>query len=64
MGIFLRINYGVKCMDARKIVKIEYVPVNELWDKEDKKFTPWLKENIDYLNDILVFEIRQIGTIN
>ena len=37
---------------------MEYVSVTELWEKEDKKFTPWLKENIEYLNDILVFEIQ------
>lgn len=45
-------------MGEKKIVKLEYVPVNELWEKEDKNFTPWLKEYIEYLNDILIFEIQ------
>ena len=45
-------------MGEKNIVKLEYVPINELWEKEDKNFTPWLKEHIEYLNDILIFEIQ------
>lgn len=40
-----------------KIGKIEKVPLRELWKKEDNDFTRWLEDNIDYLNDVLDFEI-------
>ena len=39
------------------IGKIKKVPLRNLWKKEDKDFTRWLEENIDYLNDILEFDI-------
>ena len=39
------------------IQKINKVPLRELWKKEDKDFTKWLEEHIDYLNDILGFNI-------
>lgn len=39
------------------IGKIKKVALRNLWKKEDKDFTSWLEENIDYLNDILDFEI-------
>ena len=39
------------------IGKIKKVPLRELWEKEDKDFTRWLEENIDYLNDILDFDL-------
>jgi hypothetical protein len=35
------------------IGKIKKVSLREIWPKEDKDFTVWLEENIDYLNDIL-----------
>jgi len=35
------------------IGKIKKVPLREIWKKEDKEFTKWLEENIDYLNDVL-----------
>ena len=39
------------------IGKIKKVPLRELWKKEDKDFTKWLEENIDYLNDIIDINI-------
>ena len=39
------------------IGKIKKVPLRELWKKEDKDFTKWLEENIDYLNDIIDIDI-------
>ena len=44
-------------MDQTKIGKIEKVPLRNLWIKEDKDFTKWLEKNIDYLNEILDFDI-------
>lgn len=40
-----------------QIGKLIKVPLREIWKKEDKDFTTWLEENIDYLNDILDFDI-------
>lgn len=44
-------------MENTTIGKIKKVPLRELWKKEDKDFTKWLEENIDYLNDVLGFDI-------
>ena len=40
-----------------KIVKPRTVPIRNLWKKEDKDFTKWMEENIDYLNEKLDFDI-------
>jgi len=40
-----------------QIGKIKKVPLREIWKKEDKDFTRWLEEHIDYLNDILDFDL-------
>ncbi len=40
-----------------KIGKIKKVPVRELWRREDKDFTIWLEENIDYLNEVLDIDV-------
>ena len=42
-------------MDIQKIKKVS---LRELWKKEDKDFTKWLEENIDYLNDVIDFDIN------
>ena len=39
------------------IQKIKRVPLRELWRKEDKDFTKWLEEHIDFLNDAIGFDI-------
>ena len=46
-------------MDQQKIqiVKPEAALLRDLWRKEDKDFTKWLEENIDYLNEKLDFDI-------
>lgn len=33
------------------------VPLRELWKKEHKDFTKWLEKNIEYLSDILDFDL-------
>ena len=43
------------------IAKIKKVPLREIWKKEDKDFTQWMEENIDYLNDILDFDLTIIS---
>jgi len=40
-----------------QIGKLIKVSLREIWKKEDKNFTTWLEENIDYLNDVLDFDI-------
>lgn len=35
------------------IGKIQRVPIREVWKSESYNFTPWLRDNIDLLNDIL-----------
>jgi len=39
------------------IGKIKRVSLRELWKKEDKDFTQWLEENIEYLSEVLNFDI-------
>jgi len=39
------------------IQKIKRVSLRELWNKEDKDFTKWLEEHIDFLNDAIGFDI-------
>jgi hypothetical protein len=34
------------------IGRIERIPLREVWEDEARNFTPWLKENIDVLNDV------------
>lgn len=43
--------------DSVQIGKIKRVPLRALWEREDKGFSRWLEENIDYLNDVLDFDI-------
>lgn len=42
---------------STSIQKIKRVPLRELWRKEDKDFTKWLEEHIDFLNDAIGFDI-------
>jgi len=44
-------------MMSASIQKIKRVPLRELWHKEDKDFTKWLEEHIDFLNDAIGFDI-------
>lgn len=52
------------------IGKIERVPIKEIWKKEASDFTPWLRDNIDALNDILDFSLinaeseQRVGTFS
>lgn len=43
--------------EKNQIGRIKKVPLRTLWEKEDKDFTQWLEKNIEYLNDILDFDI-------
>jgi len=40
-----------------EVGKIKQVPLREIWKREDSDFTVWLENNIDYLNDVLDFEV-------
>lgn len=40
-----------------EIKKIQKISLRELWGREDKDFTAWLEKNIDYLSDVLGFDI-------
>lgn len=44
------------------VQKIRKVPLREIWKREDKDFTKWLEENIDYLCDVLGFEFNVISS--
>jgi len=48
-------------MDTSSIGKIKKVPLREIWKKEDRDFTCWLEENIDYLNEQLDMDINIIS---
>lgn len=39
------------------ICRPEFVPVTDVWKREDTDFTPWLKENIAVLSDYIGFQI-------
>src|SRR3989344_1399148 len=39
------------------VQKLKKVSLREIWIKEDKDFTRWLENNIDYLSDVLGFDI-------
>lgn len=43
------------------VQKINKVPLREIWKKEDKDFTRWLEDHIDYLSDVLGFNISIIS---
>lgn len=40
------------------IGKIKKVSLRELWKREDKDFSKWLEENIDYLNEVIDIDIN------
>jgi len=46
----------------QKLGKIKTVDLRNIWKKEDKEFTPWLKENIDLLSEKLGIEIIDTQT--
>lgn len=46
----------------QELGKIKKVDLRNIWKKEEKKFTPWLKENIDLLSEKLGVEIIDIQT--
>jgi len=48
-------------MSKSTIQKIQRVPLREIWNKEDKDFTKWLEENIDYLNEVIGFDITVLS---
>lgn len=45
-----------------QIGKIKNVDLRNIWKKEDKEFTPWLKENIDLLSEKLGIEVIDTQT--
>jgi len=44
-------------MPKQKLGKKEYIQVSEVFDKENKDFTPWLNENLELLSEALNLEI-------
>lgn len=46
----------------QKLSKIEKVDLRNIWKKEDKEFTPWLKENMDLLSEKVGIEIIDAQT--
>jgi len=48
-------------MSDQRIQKIKKVPVREIWKREDKNFTAWLENNIDYLNDVIGLDISIVS---
>ena len=36
-----------------RLGKIELLSIRELWNHEERDFTPWLAQNIDQLSDVL-----------
>lgn len=47
---------------TQKLGKIKKVDLRNIWKKEDKEFTPWLKENIESLSEKLGIEIIDTQT--
>jgi hypothetical protein len=47
----------MKDNSIKKIEKIYKIPLKELWSLEPD-FTKWLEDNVDYLNDVLGFDIN------
>jgi len=43
---------------SKRIVRPIPAILREVWRTEDKDFTPWVAENIDYLNDILDLNLQ------
>ena len=46
----------------QKLGKIKRVDLRNIWKKEDREFTPWLKENIDLLSEKIGIEIIDTRT--
>ena len=38
--------------------KLKKVNIREIWNSEDKQFTPWLAENLDKLSDVLGIQLE------
>ncbi len=47
---------------SQKLGTIRKVDLRNVWEKEDKEFTPWLKENIELLSEKLGIEIIDTQT--
>jgi hypothetical protein len=43
--------------EMSSIGKLERVDLRTIWRREDADFTPWLAKNIEYLNEVLGFDI-------
>jgi len=47
------------------VSRLKRVPIRRVWKKEQKDFTPWLKENIDILEEALNMKLsvieREVG---
>tara|TARA_B100000508_G_scaffold137942_1_gene133262 strand:+ start:2696 stop:3628 length:933 start_codon:yes stop_codon:yes gene_type:complete len=43
------------------IGKIKKVPLREVWEREDKHFSKWLSENIEYLGEVLGLTVNVLS---
>ena len=39
------------------ISRLKHVPIRNLWKNEEKDFTPWLQNNLDFLGEVLGLEL-------
>ena len=44
------------------LTRMEPVPVTDVWRREDRHFTPWLADHIDFLADSLALDLEVTGT--
>lgn len=45
-----------------KIVRPQHVDIREAWPREDRDLTPWLADNLDYLDDLGLGELDAVDT--
>lgn len=41
--------------------ELRRINITDIWKKEDREFTPWLRDKIEYLNDAIDIKIEPIG---
>jgi len=53
-------NKGAKADNNSRTMKLESVPVKDVWKHEEHDFTPWLAENLDLLGEVLLLDLEEI----
>ena len=49
-----------KAGGVMKFGKLKKVDLRELWSREDKEFTPWLKDNLDHLGTEIGLDLEKV----